>query len=129
MTNFPRESAFFSRLDRAKAEGEKLRTIGFAFNHIAEINSTRGRSFSDHLISTITGELNHRLSDRVAFYRLEGMRCAAVIDPRCQESPWQLAGWRDSPGDHRRLSADGHFGAHAQFLCTDGLSSGPLDAC
>ena len=92
VTNFPRESAFFSRLDRAKAEGEKLRTIGFAFNHIAEINSTRGRSFSDHLISTITGELNHRLSDRVAFYRLEGMRCAAVIDPRCQESPWQLAG-------------------------------------
>lgn len=90
VTNFPREAALFSRLDEAKGNHQSVRTIGFSFNNIAEINSTRGRIFSDHLVRTITENLMESLSDRVSFYRLDGMCCVAIIDPSCKDSKEKL---------------------------------------
>lgn len=90
VTNFPREAALFSRLDEAKGNHQSVRTIGFSFNNIAEINSTRGRIFSDHLVQTITENLMESLSDRVSFYRLDGMCCVAIIDPSCKDSKEKL---------------------------------------
>lgn len=80
VTNFPREPALFRRLDEARTSGRPALVVGFSFNNIAEINSTRGRAYSDHLIKSIADELMERLSDKVSFYRLEGMRCVAVAD-------------------------------------------------
>ena len=80
VTNFPREAALFSRLEEMKGEGKKAQVIAFSFNNISEINSTRGRVFSDHLVRTITENLTDRLADRMSFYRLEGMRCAVLVE-------------------------------------------------
>ena len=70
----------FSRLEEIKGDGQKALVIAFSFNNISEINSTRGRVFSDHLVRTITESLTDQLTDRVSFYRLEGMRCAALVE-------------------------------------------------
>lgn len=64
--------------------------IGFSFNSIAEINSTRGRTYSDHLVENIATDLMEKLSDKMSFYRLEGMRCAAILDAGCTESREEL---------------------------------------
>ena len=64
--------------------------IGFSFNSIAEINSTRGRRYSDHLVENIATDLMEKLSDKMSFYRLEGMHCAAILDAGCTESREEL---------------------------------------
>ena len=84
ITNFPREAALHSHL--SKAQKQPVLTIGFVFNNIAEINSTRGRTFSDHLSETIAEDLMEKFSDCLSFYRLDGMCFAAVQEPTCQES-------------------------------------------
>ncbi len=53
VTNFPRESAVFRQMEELQKNGQSCRTIGFRLNSIAELNNTRGRTYSDHLIQTI----------------------------------------------------------------------------
>ena len=86
VTNFPRESVMLSRLDEIRSSRQSALAIGFSFNNIAEINSTRGRAFSDHLVQNITEDLTDKLSDKMTFFRLDGMRCAALVDPACKDS-------------------------------------------
>ena len=93
VTNFPRESAVFSRLDGIRESRQSCLIIGFSFNNITELNSTRGRTYSDHLVQNIAEELMNTLSGKMSFYRLEGMRCMAVVEPTCQESRDKLVGW------------------------------------
>lgn len=64
--------------------------IGFSLNNITELNSTRGRAYSDNLIRDISEELADKLADKMSFYRLEGMRYAAVVDADCQEPKERL---------------------------------------
>lgn len=90
VTNFPREAALCSRLEEVKGEGRKVLAIAFSLNNISEINSTRGRVFSDHLVHTIAEDLTEKLADRLSFYRLEGMRCAALADLPCGEEKEKL---------------------------------------
>lgn len=82
VTNFPREAALFSCLDEAKGNQKPVLAIGFSLNNISEINSTRSRIFSDHMVRTIADDLMEKLSDHMSFYRLDGMRCAAIVDAR-----------------------------------------------
>lgn len=86
VTNFPKETAMFKCLEEAKANGRKVFVIGFCFNNISELNSTRGRAYCDHLIHSIAEELTEQLTDKMSFYRLEGMRCAAIVDPECEDA-------------------------------------------
>lgn len=90
ITNFLRESAMLKSLGEVRANGEEVLAIGFSFNNISEINSTRGRMYSDHLIKNIAEELTDKMSDKMSFYRLEGMRCAAIVDPECTEDREEL---------------------------------------
>lgn len=90
VTNFPREQALLSYLDEVKGKKSTALAIGFSFNSIAEINSTRGRTYSDHLVENIATDLMEKLSDKMSFYRLEGMRCAAILDAGCTESREEL---------------------------------------
>ena len=79
-TNFFREVTMFRRLDEAHKKGEPVLAIGFSLNNITEINSTRGRAYSDSLIRGIAEALTEALSDRMSFFRLEGVRCIAIVD-------------------------------------------------
>lgn len=90
VTNFLREPAMFKRLEEEKAKGRQVLTIGFSFNNILEINRTRGWNHSDHLIKAIADELTDKMSDKMSFYRLDGMRCAAIVDPECTEDQERL---------------------------------------
>lgn len=78
VTNFPRASVLWEEL-REMDETDGVRNIiGFRFNHITEINHIYGCNYADQLLSDIAIMLFERLSDKVSFYRTEGIRCIAV---------------------------------------------------
>lgn len=86
VTNFPRATAMFSRVEQLRQAGRQCLAIGFSLNSITELNNARGRTSSDHLVSNIADELMKNLMDKMSFYRLEGMRYMALVDPACAES-------------------------------------------
>ena len=90
VTNFPRATAMFSRVDQLRQTGRQCLAIGFSLNSITELNNARGRTSSDHLVSNIADELMKNLMDKMSFYRLEGMRYMALVDPACAESREEL---------------------------------------
>ena len=90
VTSFPREQVLLSRLDEVKGKKDSVLAIGFSFNSIAEINSIRGRTYSDHLVENIAVDLMEKLSNKMSFYRLEGMSCVAIVDTDCTESREEL---------------------------------------
>lgn len=90
VTNFPREAALFRNLEQKRKGNKPVLIIGFSLNNITELNSTRGRAYSDNLIRDISEELADKLADKMSFYRLEGMRYAAVVDADCREPKERL---------------------------------------
>ncbi len=80
VTNFPREHTACIHLKEYAQRKEKKLLIGFTFSNIVEINGTRGRNYVDKLINKISEELMEKLSWKMDFYRLEGMRCMAIVD-------------------------------------------------
>lgn len=85
VTNFPRTSAIFNRLNELQKSGNQSLLIGFSLNNITEINNTGGRSYADRLLKNIGDKLMENLSGKMAFYRLDGMRCIALVDKTCTE--------------------------------------------
>ena len=90
VTNFPRVTAMFGRMDQLRQTGQQCLAIGFSLNSITELNNARSRTYSDHLVSNIADELMKNLMGKMSFYRLEGMRCLALVDPACAESREEL---------------------------------------
>ena len=90
VTNFPRWQAMFRHMAQQRQDGRQCLTIGFSLNHISELNNTRGRAYSDHLMRSIADELMCRLSGKMSFYRLEGVRCVAAVEADCWEEPASL---------------------------------------
>ena len=90
VTNFPWATAMFSRVEQLRQAGRQCLAIGFSLNSITELNNARGRTSSDHLVSNIADELMKNLMDKMSFYRLEGMRYMALVDPACAESREEL---------------------------------------
>lgn len=87
ITNLPREHTAFDHLRELQKNGESTLVLGFSFNSIAEINSTKGRAYADHMLKWIADALMEKLSWKMSFYRLEGMRCMAILDPAYREEP------------------------------------------
>lgn len=81
ISNLPREHTAQAHLRELEAKGETTLIIGFGLNGIAEINNTKGRSCGDRLLQKVGEELMDRLSCKMSFYRLEGVRCMAVVNP------------------------------------------------
>lgn len=79
VTNFPRESVLWERLENVDRSSEICSLIGFRFNYITEINAIHGRKYVDRMLNDIAALLLERLSDKMSFYRLEGTRCVAVL--------------------------------------------------
>lgn len=81
ITTLPRENASFGELNRLRMDRLKTRIIGFALNGVTELNSTKGRPYGNRLLRKVVDALMDNLSSKASFYRLEGARCMAVIDP------------------------------------------------
>lgn len=85
VTNFPRHQAPLQQLDELQDTGEEALIIGFSLNGLTEINNTKGRSYGDRLLKKVADSLTQKLSCKMSFYRLDGMRCMAVINPAHQK--------------------------------------------
>lgn len=80
ITNFPREHASFQQLEELRKSGERTLIIGFSLNGFTEINNTKGRAYGDRLFKRTADALSEELLWKMSFYRLEGMRCMAVVN-------------------------------------------------
>ncbi len=122
ITNLPREHTAFMQLHELVEKGEETLIIGFSLNSISEINSTKGRAYADHLLRRIADTLVERLSWKMTFYRLEGMRCMAVVNPLCcAEGREELVG---QIRDIVRECYEG-MGISVQSICSFGLMEYP----
>ncbi len=84
VSNFPREQAFFRQMNELKKSGEETVVIGFSLNGVAEVNSTKGRAYGDRLLKKLANALMETLSWKMFFYRTDGMRCLAIVNPLCR---------------------------------------------
>lgn len=85
VTSFPSTSVMLQNLKSVCSQTEEVRTIGFSFNNITEINNAKGRSYSDYMMRMIAEELVNSLSSKMTFYRLNGMRFVAVLERSCTD--------------------------------------------
>ena len=121
ITNFPREQAAIDPLRSLKQRGEKTLIIGFSLNNITEINNTKGRSFTDALLKNIAGSLMESMAWKMSFYRLEGMRCMAIVQSLCADE-------RDSLVQQIREVVENCYremGISVQNACSFGLMEYP----
>lgn len=81
ISNFLREHAALQQLAELQKLNEKTMIIGFRLNGITDVNSTKGRAFGDRLLKKCADALLENLSWKMSFYRLEGMRCMAIVNP------------------------------------------------
>lgn len=84
VTNFPQASVLIDHLEQIRANGQPCLAIGFSLNHITQINSIQGRAYGDFLIRSIASQLEGQLSQQMAFYRMLGMRCLALVGPEAE---------------------------------------------
>lgn len=82
-TGFPREMSAAQPLDEIRRENKKTLVIGLSLNGITSINCTKGRGFGDRLLHKVAETLTENLSWQMTFYRLEGARFMAVVNPLC----------------------------------------------
>ena len=83
VTSFPREHAALQQLEEMRKDGAPTVVIGFSLNGLTEINSTKGRAYGDRLLKRFTDALMEGLCWKMSFYRLEGMRFLAIVNPLC----------------------------------------------
>lgn len=108
VTNFPKEPVMLQQLKYL--EPENCRVLGFCLNNIYEINATRGRAYADHLIHSIAEEMVQKLSGKMSFFRLDGMRCAALVSSACGDSVEMLIG-------EIREIIQKHYAGHGIKVC------------
>lgn len=80
ISNLPRENASFQQLAEMKKSGDKTLVIGFSLNGVSELNNTKGRAQGDRLLKKVANALMEKLFWKMSFYRLEGMRCMAIVN-------------------------------------------------
>ncbi len=91
VSNFPREMAAILKIEERWSRGMPVTIIGFAMNHFSEINEIRGRYRTDLLLRDICNTLKNRFEGKLRFYRLDGLRFAAMLRSDCMEGAEQLA--------------------------------------
>ncbi|MDO4340369.1 MAG: EAL domain-containing protein [Eubacteriales bacterium] len=90
ITNLPRENAAVHKLEMLRKRGEHTIVVGIGLNHFMEINETKGRSAADNLLQELSIFWESRLSNKVWFYRLEGVSFMAVVKPDCPDTAEDL---------------------------------------
>ncbi len=90
LTNFPTETALLRHLNDIQKREQQCRVVGISLNNIAQINNNLGRLYGDDLVRGISEKLYQKLSGKATFYRLNGMRCLALIEPEASEETEQI---------------------------------------
>ncbi len=124
VTNFPGSHTAELSLSEIRRQGEKVLVIGFGLNNITELNNSRGRRFSDNLLKQIASSLNETLSQRMSFFRLDGMKFIAIV------SPWGKDDDRSLLVDSIRYTVEAHYAMEnisASNACSFGLIEYPCD--
>lgn len=85
ITSFPRESFAIRKLSSLCEENVLIRIIGFSLNNFNEINELWGKTKGDKLLSDIARQLSEEYSGKINFYRLDGLRFAAILQPNMEE--------------------------------------------
>lgn len=85
ITNFPKETAVAAKLQDLHNDGKSVTIIGFGLNNFSEINELKGRNLGDQLLSDIALKLTYFFEERLQFYRLDGMRFAAIVSVNCPD--------------------------------------------
>lgn len=85
VTSLPRENAAVKRLKDIKKRGQKCIVLGIGLNHFTEINEIKGRDAADSLLQEINASWSSKLSKKVRFYRLDGVRFMVIVNPECTE--------------------------------------------
>lgn len=83
VTGFPREHAAIQHIQEITNHRQQTLIIGFSVNGFTELNRTRGRAYSDHLLKQFANTLLERFSWKMSFFRLDGVRFMAVLKPHC----------------------------------------------
>lgn len=89
-TRFPREAFALEKLSVYVERGQNIRIIGFSINHFSEINEIYGKEKGDSLLLDISNRLDEAFSKELSFYRLDGLRFAAIISPSCTTKEEEL---------------------------------------
>lgn len=131
ITGFPREHAAVQHIQEIANRRQQTLIIGFSVNGFTELNRTRGRAYSDHLLKQFANTLLERFSWKMSFFRLDGIRFMAVLKPHCYgELPASLV------EQIRDVAAEcfADIGIQKEYLCScatidypvDGLDTGNL---
>lgn len=89
-TKFPREAFALEKLSVYAERGQMIKIIGFSINHFSEINEIYGKEKGDALLLDISKNLDETFSRELSFYRLDGLRFAALISPSCEVDEGEL---------------------------------------
>lgn len=85
VTSLPRENTAVKRLKDIKKDGQKCVVLGIGLNHFSAINEIKGRDAADHLLQDINASWSRKLSKKMRFYRLDGVRFMVIVNPECTE--------------------------------------------
>ena len=80
-TRFSLETVLVRHLAGIRQEGRPCYFIGFSLNSLGKVNDMEGRAYGNSLILSIAEALSDRFCDQLAFYKLSGMRFAALVRP------------------------------------------------
>ena len=80
VTGFPMESYLEEYLEELKTQQREVIGIGIHFKNIGDLNSNRGRGFTNQMMKEICYELNRTLKDKLKFFRLDGPIILALLD-------------------------------------------------
>ncbi|MDO4306615.1 MAG: EAL domain-containing protein [Eubacteriales bacterium] len=81
VTSFPRENDAVAKLKEIQKKNQNTVILGIGLNHFAEINETKGRGVTDNLLRDITQYWENKLSHKIWFYRLDGVRFMGIVHP------------------------------------------------
>lgn len=81
ITSFPRESFAIRKLSGQVEDNCMIRIIGFSLNNFNEINELWGKNKGDMLLGDISRQLTEEYNGKLHFYRLDGLRFAAIYAP------------------------------------------------
>lgn len=84
-TNFPKEFMANKKIRELQSKEGQVSIIGFTLNNFSEINELRGRYATNIFLSKIAKRLTQHFDGKLLFYRLDGMRFIAVVQPHCPD--------------------------------------------
>lgn len=85
ITKFPMEAFALQKLGSYVDKKCNIKIVGFSINHFSEINEIYGKEKGDELLRDIAKTLEDFFEKEINFYRLDGLRFAAIVSPICKK--------------------------------------------